>query len=172
MKWTNRGPRGDLGPAGVSWRGPINWGLFGPKRARKGCAAVGPGAPRGGPPLAAALAGGGAGSEAHVVDSAGVPGGMPGLAQGALQVDIAGNEVAIVCRPSGCRLRTTWQALVGRWADAGGRRGPRGGGLTSNVMRAQAVASGREMVGYSAAGRRGRMWLARGLMKTAVRAAR
>ena len=128
---------------------------------------MGPGAP-----LAAALAGGGARSEAHVVDSAGVPGGGPGLAQGALPADSSGSEVAIVHRPSGCRLRTMWQASVGRWADAGGRRRPRGGGLTSTVMRAQATGSGHKMVGYSAAGRRGRMWLARGLTKTAARAAR
>ena len=133
---------------------------------------MGPGAPRGKPPLAAALAGGGAGSEAHVVDSAGVPGGGPGLAQGALRADSEGSEVAIVRRQSGCRLRTTWQASVGRWAVAGGRREPRGGGLTSTVMRAQAAGSGREMLGYSAAGRCGRMWVARGLTKTAARAAR
>ena len=128
--------------------------------------------PRSGPSLAAALAGGGAGSEAHVVDSARVPGGGAGLAQGDLPADSAGSEVAIVRRPLGCRLRTTWQASVGWWADAGGRRGPRGGGLTSTVMRAQAAGSGHEMVGYKAARRRGRMWLARGLTKTAARAAR
>ena len=70
------------GPAGVSWRGPINWGLFGPKWARKGCAAVGPGAPRGGPPITAALSGGSAGREAPDDGSPGVPGGGPEFVRG------------------------------------------------------------------------------------------
>ena len=126
-----QGPARGPGPAGVSWHGPINWGLFGPKRARKDCAAVGQGAPRGGPPLATALAGDGAGREAHVVDSAGVPGGGMGFAQRALPDDSAGSEMAIVRRQSGCRLRSTWQALVGRWAVSGGKRRLRGGVLTS-----------------------------------------
>ena len=66
-------------PGGVSWRGPINWGLFGPKRARKGYGAVGPRAPRGGPPIAAALSGSGKGREAPDDGSPGVSGGGPEL---------------------------------------------------------------------------------------------
>ena len=84
--WANevdqRRPTRGRGLAGISWRGPINWGQFGPKRVRKGCAAVGPGAPRGGPPITAALSGGGARREAPDDGSPGVPGGGRGLVRG------------------------------------------------------------------------------------------
>ena len=39
--------------------------------------------------------------------------------------------LAITRHPSCRRLRKMWQALAGRWADAGGGRGPRGGSLTT-----------------------------------------
>ena len=66
--------------------------------------------------------------------------------------------------------RPTWQASVGRWADAGGRRGPRGGDLTSTGMRTDAgdPRDGRLQCRW----RRGRRWLARALTKGAARAAR
>ena len=35
VKWTNERPARRPGPASVSWSGPINWGKFVPKRARK-----------------------------------------------------------------------------------------------------------------------------------------
>ena len=53
MNWTKGRPARGPGPAGVSWSGPINWGLFRPKRPAWAVVAVGQGAPRGGPPLAA-----------------------------------------------------------------------------------------------------------------------
>ena len=140
--WANevdhRRPARGRGPAGINWRGPINWGLFGPKRARKGCAAVGPGAPRGGPPITAALSSGGARREAPDDGSPCVPGGRPGLVRGSLPADGASNEMAIGSRASCSHLRATWQASVGWWADVGGRRGPRGGDLTFTGMRADA----------------------------------
>ena len=48
-----------------------------------------------------------------------------------MPADGAGSEMAIASRPSCNHLRATWQTSVGRCADAGGGRGPRGGGLTS-----------------------------------------
>ena len=169
------------------------------------------GAPRGGPPLVATLAGGGAGRQAHDVGSADVPGGEPGLTQGTLPTDGTRNDMAIARRSSCSRLRVMWQASVGRWADACGGRGPRGGGLTTTgdvgrrrrraravrwpalvplgdvaacrwpegLRRRRARATRWSILlllrrgltqaagGISAAGRRGCLWLARGLTKAA-----
>ena len=122
-------------------------GQNGPRKGADG--AVGQGAPRGGLPLAAALAGGGA---AHVAPDVG-----GGLAcqvagrdwpHGTLPVDGADREAADARRSTCNRLRATWQVAVGQWADVGGGSGSRGGRLP-------------------AAGRRGRLWLARGLTQAA-----
>ena len=109
--------------------------------------------PRGGPPIAAALSGSGAGREAPDDGSPGVPGGGPDWSGGTLPADGVGSEIAIASRPSSSHLKATWQTSVGRCADAGGGHRPRGGGLTSTGDVAAC--------GWPEAGRRWRAWAAR-----------